>query len=106
MVARLVCWMVGSLFVGIGAVLFARGAQVDPYHNLLHIVTGIVALGAGFSRSSSAARTFCPGFGAFYLAFGGLGMLLGNPALDHQWQVGPMSLEEMDHGFHIVLGLV
>jgi hypothetical protein len=105
MVAKITSRIVGALFVAIGLVVFLRGGAVDPYHNLLHIATGVVALAVGVSRSTAAAWAFCLG-GAFYLVFGGLGMALGDPAMDRQWQVGPMSLDVMDHGFHIVLGLI
>ena len=106
MAAKLACWIFGVLFVGIGLVLILRGADVDPYHNLLHVATGLVMLGVGASRSASAARACCLGFGAFYLALGGLGMVLGDPSLDRLWQAGPLSLDVGDHGFHVVLGLI
>jgi hypothetical protein len=104
--AKLACWVFGLLFVVIGAVVIVRGAEVDLYHNLLHIATGVVALGVGVSRSSSAAKAFCFGSGAFYLALGGLGMVLGDSSLDRQWQPGPLSLDVGDHIFHIVLGSI
>ena len=104
--AKIICKVFGILFVAIGLVVFARGGQVDPYHNLLHVATGLVALYFGFVGSASGARRFCQAFGLFYLALGGLGMLLGDPALDRAWQAGPLSLETADHVFHIVLGLI
>jgi hypothetical protein len=106
MAAKMACWIFGILFVGIGLVLILRGADVDRYHNLLHVATGMVMLGVGASRSASAARACCLGFGAFYLALGGLGMVLGDPSLDRLWQAGPLSLDVGDHGFHVVLGLI
>src|SRR6185295_609858 len=96
------CIVLGVIFVGIGALVIVRGAEVNPYHNALHIVTGVGALAVGLGGSSAAARRFCLGFGVFYLAFGGLGMLLGDPALDRLWQLGPLRLDVMDHTFHLV----
>ena len=104
--ATWVCRMLGAIFVGIGLLVIVRGGLVDPYHNLLHVATGAIALSVGFLGSSSGARAFCLGFGAAYLALGALGQLLGDPLLDRQWQVGLMSLETADHVFHVVLGLV
>ena len=100
------CRIVGVIFVAIGLVVIVRGGQVDPYHNLLHVATGVVALYVGFVRSVAGARAFCLGFGAFYLALGGLGLVLGDPTMDRLWNVGPLSLELADHLFHIVLGLI
>jgi hypothetical protein len=106
MIARIACWIFGILFVGIGLLIVVRGAAMDPYHNALHIATGLAALAVALSRSTPAARRFCLGFGAFYLILGGLGMLLGDPSLDRRWQAGPLSLDVMDHAFHIVLGSI
>ena len=41
---------------------------------------------------------------ARYLLFGVLGLLLGDPADDRMWHVGPLELMTGDHVFHIVLG--
>lgn len=104
--ATWVCRILGAILVGIGLLVIVRGGQVDPYHNLLHVATGAIALYVGFLGPSSGARAFCLGFGAAYLAFGALGLVLGDPLLDRQWQVGPMSLDTADHVFHVMLGLV
>ena len=104
--ARLACKVFGVIFVAIGLVVIVRGGQVDPNHNLLHVATGVAALYFGFVGSVSAAKRFCQTFGLFYLALGVLGMVLGDPAMNRAWQVGPVSLELADHGFHIVLGLI
>jgi hypothetical protein len=101
--ARLVCWIFGALFVGIGLLVILRGVEVDPYHNGLHIATGLAMLAVA---GRGAARLFCLGAGAFYLALGGLGIALGDPALDRLWQAGPLGLDMGDHGFHIVLGIL
>src|SRR2546423_7950011 len=104
--ARLACKVFGIVFVAIGLLVIVRGADVDPYHNLLHLATGVAALYVGFVGSSSGARAFCRGFGVFYLALGGLGLILGDPTMNRLWQAGPLSLDVGDHGFHIVLGAI
>jgi Domain of unknown function (DUF4383) len=105
-VARAICRIIGVLFVITGTVVVVRGAEVDPYHNGLHIVTGIIALYFGFAGSASAAKNFCLVAGVSYLAFGLLGLLLGDPVLNRTWHVGPLHLNTGDHIFHVVLGLI
>src|SRR5436305_1196507 len=104
--ATWVCRILGAIFVGIGLIVIVRGGQVDPYHNLLHVATGAVALYFGFVGTPSGARAFCLGFGAAYLALGALGMVLGDPLMDRLWHPGPLSLNTADHVFHMVLGTV
>jgi hypothetical protein len=104
--STLVCRIVGVIFVAMGLVVIVRGASVDQYHNLLHVATGLIALYFGFSGSFAGAKSFCLGSGAFYLALGALGMVLGDPSMNRMWYVGPLHLAVADHGFHLVLGTV
>lgn len=104
--ARTVCKVLGFFFVLTGLSVAVFGGQVDKYHNLLHLVTGVIALGFGFGRSLSGAKGFCLGFGVFYLVLGLLGMVLGDPTTNRLWHVGPLRLATGDHGFHIVLGAI
>jgi hypothetical protein len=72
----------------------------DLPHAGLHLLSGVVALGASSLRpSSSAARAFAVGFGLLYLSLGVLGHLQA-PA------VGALHLEIADHVFHIAVGTV
>jgi hypothetical protein len=104
--ATAVCKILGVLFVLIGIMVVVRGAGVDGYHNGLHIVTGVIALYFGFAGSTPAAKNFCLVAGVSYLAFGLLGLLLGDPALNRMWHIGPLHLNTGDHIFHVVLGLI
>jgi hypothetical protein len=104
--AKIICRIFGVLFVAIGVMMIFRGEPQDQYHNLLHLATGIVALWIGFAGSRAAAKTFCLGFGVFYVAFGALGMALGDPAASRLWHVGPLHLDVGDHTFHLVLGSI
>jgi hypothetical protein len=81
--AKTVCKTLGVIFVTIGSIVFLRGAAEDQYHNALHFTTGVLALGFGFVGSAAAARAYCLGFGAFYLAFGLLGMVAGDWSPGH-----------------------
>jgi hypothetical protein len=96
----------GVLFVAIGLMIIFRSEAEDQYHNLLHLATGVAALWLGFAGSPVAARVFCVGFGLFYLGFGMLGLMAGDPAASRLWHVGPFHLDSGDHVFHIVLGSI
>ena len=102
--AKAVCRILGSIFLVIGLIVIFRNAPVDKYHNALHLVTGVIALVVGFAGSTSAARAYCLGFGAFYLVFGLLGMVMGDREAFYMWHIGPMHLNMGDHLFHVVLG--
>jgi hypothetical protein len=105
-IAKIVCQILGVLFFVSGLGAFVFGEDVDWYHNLLHFVTGLIALYFGFAGSLSAAKGFCLAFGVGYLAFGILGIAMGNPAINRLWEVGSMRLSLGDHIFHIVLGSI
>ncbi|HUE84186.1 MAG TPA: DUF4383 domain-containing protein [Pyrinomonadaceae bacterium] len=106
--AKTVCKILGIAFVLVGLLGFALpnfiGAHLTPAHNVVHIVSGIVALYFGFAGSLSAARAFCLIFGVVYLGLGVLGLALGNPAENRMWHVGPLMLGTVDHGLHVLLG--
>ncbi len=103
-IAKRVCQTLGVLFFVIGLGAFVLGEDADWYHNLLHFVTGFIALYFGFAGSLSAAKGFCLVFGVGYLAFGTIGMATGNPAMNLLWEVGSVHLSLGDHIFHLVLG--
>jgi len=107
--AKTVCKILGVVFLLVGAVGFAKqnllGAHLTPPHNVVHIVSGVIALYFGFAGSLSGAKAFSLVFGVVYLALGILGMALGTGA-DHSWMVGPLHLAQADHGIHILLGVI
>ena len=108
--AKTVCKILGVVFLLVGIAGFAAphllGAHLTPAHNLVHIVSGVVAIYFGFSGSLPAAKGFCLLFGVVYLALGFLGLfVLGDPANDRMWHVGPLELARVDHLIHILLGV-
>lgn len=107
--AKTVCKLLGVVFVLVGLAGFFNehllGAHLDKYHNLVHIVSGIVALYFGFAGSLSGAKNFCLLFGVVYMALGFLGWFLGTGA-EHMFVVGPLHLAQVDHGIHVLLGAV
>ena len=107
--AKTVCKILGVVFLLVGLCGFAAptllGAHLSPIHNVIHIVSGAIALYLGFAGTLSAAKTFCLVFGVVYLALGVLGLALGQPP-DRMWMVGPLHFGQMDHLIHAVLGVI
>lgn len=107
--AKTVCKVLGIVFLLVGLIGFAKpdllGAHLTPPHNAVHIVSGVIALYFGFAGSLSGSKAFSLVFGVVYLALGILGMTMGSgdPAM---WNVGPLMLGQVDHGIHILLGVV
>lgn len=108
--AKTICKILGVVFLLVGVAGFAAptllGAHLTPPHNVVHIVSGVVALYFGFAGSLSGARAFSLIFGVVYLALGILGLVLGNPVEDRMWIVGPLHLGTSDHAIHILLGVL
>jgi hypothetical protein len=108
--AKTVCKILGIVFLLVGVCGFAAphllGAHLTPPHNLVHIVSGVIALYFGFAGSQAGARGFSLVFGVLYLGLGILGLVLGDPAMERMWHVGPLLLGFVDHGIHLVLGAV
>ena len=107
--AKTVCKILGVVFVLVGVCGFAApgllGAHLSPAHNLVHIVSGIIALYFGFAGSLSGAKTFSLVFGVVYLALGILGLALGTGE-ERMWMVGPLHFGKSDHGIHVLLGII
>jgi len=107
--AKTICKILGVVFLLVGVCGFAAptllGAHLSPPHNVVHIVSGVIALYFGFAGTLSGAKAFCLVFGVVYLALGILGMALGAPP-DRMWMLGPLHLGTADHGIHVLLGVV
>ena len=120
--AKLVCKILGVVFVLVGIAGFVMpgflGTHLSLAHNLVHIISGIIALYFGFAGSASAARGFCIVFGLVYLLLGVVGFVLGHPGAStiagmmmedsKLWKVIPGTLElgRMDHIVHCLLGVL
>lgn len=106
--AKTACKILGVVFLLVGVAGFADqgllGAHLSPPHNVVHIVSGVVALYFGFAGSISGAKIFSLIFGLVYLALGVCGIAFGTGA-EHLWMVGPLHLGQVDHGIHGLLGL-
>jgi len=107
--AKTVCKILGVVFLLVGLCGFVSpgllGAHLALVHNVVHIVSGAIALYLGFAGSLSGAKAFCLVFGIVYLALGVLGMAFGTGA-DRMLMLGPLHLGQSDHSIHILLGVV
>ena len=112
--AKTVCKILGVVLLLVGILGFTHildftGAHIGPehpIHNVVHIVSGVIALYFGFAGTLSGAKGFCLVFGIVYLALGLLGMVMGNAAEGRAWRVGPLLLGMADHGIHMLIGAV
>ena len=103
-VAKLVCKIVGTISFLASSVVLIVGAHVDRYHFLFHVVWGVIAIGFGFLGSRSQVKIFCLVSGVVYLIFSVPGFFLGDPAMNRDWQIGPMHLMFPDDVLHTILG--
>ena len=107
--AKTVCKILGVVFLLVGVLGFAKpdllGAHLTQAHNVVHLVSGVIALYFGFAGTLSAAKAFSLVFGVVYLALGILGMAIGTGA-DRMWMLGPLHFGQADHGIHILLGVI
>jgi len=107
--AKTVCKVLGVVFLLVGLAGFVNqellGAHLTPAHNVIHLVSGAIALYFGLKGSLAGAKGFALVFGVVYLALGILGMALGTGS-EHLWMIGPLHLGQADHGIHLLLGVV
>ena len=107
--AKTVCKILGVVFLLVGVCGFFAphllGAHLTTEHNIVHIVSGAIALYFGFAGTLSGAKIFALVFGVVYLGLGILGMALGT-GTDRMWMVGPLHLGQADHGIHLLLGVI
>lgn len=94
----LVLLLVGLL--GFTHVLDSLGAHLSPAHNLVNILSGVIALYFGFAGSLAGAKGFCIIFGLVYLLLGILGLAMG------ELHIGPLMLGKVDHGIHLIVGAI
>src|SRR5947207_6929334 len=122
--AKTICKLLGVVFVLVGIAGFVPsaqnllGAHLSMAHNIVHIVSGLLALYFGFAGSLGGARGFALVFGAVYLLLGIAGFVMGSQGSSemanmmtpdsHLWKVLPGTLElgTADHGIHIALGVI
>ncbi len=106
--AKTVAKIMGVVLLLVGVLGFTHvldflGAHIGPAyaaHNLVHIVSGAIALYFGFAGSLGGAKTFCIIFGLVYLLLGILGLAIG------ELHIGPLMLGKVDHGIYLIVGVI
>lgn len=113
-----VCIILGAAFILIGIVGVIMPGLMSMHlsmaHNLIHLISGAMALTFGYSDNSQKAYNFCVAFGVVYGLLGIAGFVIGQPgypgvghmaADQNLLRVIPNVLEfgTMDHGVHILL---
>jgi hypothetical protein len=106
--AKNVLTVVGALLILVGILGFGVqrlfGMHLGPVHNVIHLVSGALALYFGLKGTLSAARIFSLVFGGVYALLG----LIGLSASDASgiWTLIPhqLALGMVDHFVHVALG--
>ena len=108
--AKTLCKVAGLIFLIVGLVGFAMptlmGFHLTPIHNIIHIVTGLIALYLGFAGSYDGAKTFCLIFGVVYILIAIIGFMAPGTLASILGHAGPMTSADLmpDNLFHIVAG--
>jgi hypothetical protein len=75
--AKSLCTVAGVVLLIVGGAGFAKphllGMHLTTIHNVVHLLSGALALYMGAAGSVAAARRFCIVFGSVYLLLGVLG---------------------------------
>ena len=122
--AKITSTLIGIVFLLVGILGYVMpgfaGAHLNPVHNLIHLVSGVLALYFGTIGSLSSARLFCLIFGSVYLLLGIVGFLAGSPGIPTMPGMEMMGLDSrllrvlpgnlelgtIDHSIHVGIGLV
>jgi hypothetical protein len=110
--AKTLCKVAGLIFLIVGLVGFAMptlmGFHLTPIHNIIHIVTGLIALYLGFAGSYDGAKTFCLIFGVVYILIAIIGFMAPGTLASILGHAGPMTSADLmpDNVFHLVVGIL
>ena len=101
--AKTIAKLLGVILLLVGILGFTHlldplGAHLSPVHNLVHIVSGVIALYFGLAGSLGGAKGFCTIFGLVYLLLGIVGLAKGD------LMIGQLMLGKVDHGIHLIVG--
>jgi hypothetical protein len=75
--------------------------DVNAWHNLVHLLSGVVGL-AAFASGPAASRTYALVFGVVYLIVAIWGFIIGS----HESILGFIPVNTEDNVLHLILGLL
>jgi hypothetical protein len=109
--AQTFCKVLGFVLLLVGVIGYASshllGLHLTSMHNIIHLLTGALALYFGFAASASSARTFATVVGAVYLFLGILGFIAPE-AVASLLQMSPAHVTSNslmpDNTVHLLLG--
>lgn len=119
--AKTIATILGAAFILVGIIGFVMpgflGTHLSLAHNLVHIISGAIALYFGLAGTLGGARMFCLVFGAVYLLLGIVGFVAGHQGMPSMPDMSPdthllvllpkvLEFGTMDHVVHVLLGLV
>jgi uncharacterized membrane protein HdeD (DUF308 family) len=108
--AKTMSTSLGIILLIVGLLGFAlpvfMGMHLTPLHNVIHLVSGALALWFGVKGTWESTRSFCLIFGIIYGLLGIVGFLFGGS--DHMLTLVPNQLVLMtaDHVVHVLLGVL
>ncbi len=102
---QLLAQVVGAVLTLVGAAGFLTGGTllifgINTLHNLVHLLSGVLGLAAGFYAGGQWARHYNQGFGVVYLLVTVLGFAA--PAL----AASLLAINPADNFLHLGLGIV
>ena len=111
--AKTICRVLGIVFVLVGLAGFVMpnllGMHLSLTHNLIHLISGALALYFGYAASYGAARNFCLAFGVIYLLLAIIGFVAPVSLMNLiQARAVPDATNNMtpDNVVHLLLGIV
>lgn len=119
--AKTIASIIGAVFILVGLVGFVApgflGAHLSLAHNLIHLVSGAVALYFGLKGTLPSARLFCIVFGIVYGLLGVAGFVAGRQGTPSMPNMAPdarllsvipgtLELGTVDHVIHLLVGIL
>ena len=97
--------VIGAVLTLVGVAGFFTGGTllifgINALHHVVHLVSGVLGLAAGFSAGGQWARYYNQGFGVIYLLVTALGFVA--PALT----ASLLAINAADNFLHLALGIV